>query len=352
MKADHLIIGQGIAGSLLARLLLRGGRSVLVIDDGHAGSSSRAAAGIINPVTGMRMVKSWMIDELIPAAQQVYGKIEQEADAQILFPCPVVDFFQTRDAEALFQSRSEQEPEYLSLPEDTGEWQQYFRYPYGVGQIAPAFYVQLRVLQQHVRGLLQAHHAYREEKFDQEQLQLTGQGVIYKDITAQNIVFCDGADGENNRWFGALPWSKDKGEAIIVSIPGLPRNRIYKYGLSIVPWQDGDLFWVGARHDWKYIDMQPTATFRQQVAGLLDSWLQLPYVIVDHLVARRPANVDRKPFLGFHPRYPQVGICNGFGGKGCSLAPYFVRSMVQHMVHGNALPAEVSISRFARILSR
>ena len=44
---DTLILGQGLAGSLLARLLIRAGQSVCVIDDGHTSSSSTVAAGLV-----------------------------------------------------------------------------------------------------------------------------------------------------------------------------------------------------------------------------------------------------------------------------------------------------------------
>ena len=56
---DFLIVGQGIAGSLLAWHLLRLGASIIVIDDNHAGAASLVAAGIINPISGIRMVPSW-----------------------------------------------------------------------------------------------------------------------------------------------------------------------------------------------------------------------------------------------------------------------------------------------------
>ena len=60
MKTDTLIIGQGISGTFLSWFLHKAGEEFLVIDDHKATASSHVAAGLINPVTGRRVVKVWM----------------------------------------------------------------------------------------------------------------------------------------------------------------------------------------------------------------------------------------------------------------------------------------------------
>ena len=52
MQVDFLIVGQGLAGSLLAKELLRRGRTVHVVDDRWKSSSSQVAAGLMTPLTG------------------------------------------------------------------------------------------------------------------------------------------------------------------------------------------------------------------------------------------------------------------------------------------------------------
>src|SRR5215203_7203668 len=75
MQVDYLIIGQGICGTMLSWFLHKEGKSFLVIDDNNENSSSKIAAGIINPVTGRRYVTTWMIDDLLSFAQQSYTEI-------------------------------------------------------------------------------------------------------------------------------------------------------------------------------------------------------------------------------------------------------------------------------------
>lgn len=102
MKVDVLIVGQGICGTFLSRELDRVGLSYIVIDEVQPHTASRAAAGLINPVTGRRFVKTWMIDELLPFMRKVY-------DGAMLRPVQVVDFFPTPQMRLAFVKRCEEE---------------------------------------------------------------------------------------------------------------------------------------------------------------------------------------------------------------------------------------------------
>jgi glycine/D-amino acid oxidase-like deaminating enzyme len=350
MNVDYLLVGQGISGTLLSRSLIKEGASVLVIDDGNASASSRVAGGVINPVTGKRLVKTWLIDELLPFALDTYTAIGQEMNTDIVSKCSILNMFPDLAARGLFEDRQGETSEYLHTV-DSEQLSPYFRFNYGAGAIDPCLLVAINKLLSSWRAYLMAGGMIREEQFTFADCLVENTGVNYKGINAKAVIFCDGAVCSDNPFFERLPWSKDKGEALIVSIPGLPADHIYNQGFSIVPWKD-DLFWVGATHDWKYTDMQSTAAFRASVEGLLNYWLKLPYKVMDHVVGRRPVNADRKPFVGMHPVHKSVGIFNGMGTKGCSVAPYFAAQFAAHLVHGSQLMPEVNVSRFARILSR
>ena len=73
MQIDYLIIGQGISGTFLSYYLQRENKSFLVIDNNFKSAPSRIAAGIINPVTGRRMVTVWMADEVLPFDKNAYN---------------------------------------------------------------------------------------------------------------------------------------------------------------------------------------------------------------------------------------------------------------------------------------
>ena len=81
--------------------------------------------------------------------------------------------------------------------------------------------------------------------------------------------------------------------------------------------------------------------------------LKLPFTIVDHLAALRPAvAVERRPFVGLHPFINQVGILNGMGTKGCSLAPYFAEQLALNITRQKPIDPLADISRFKRIIGQ
>jgi len=76
MEVDFLLIGQGLAGTVLSYRLLKIGKKVAVIDLPSANQSSRIAAGLYNPITGKKMVKTWNADLLFPEIEPLYSELE------------------------------------------------------------------------------------------------------------------------------------------------------------------------------------------------------------------------------------------------------------------------------------
>jgi len=352
MQLDYLIIGQGICGTFLSWNLLKEGKSVLVIDSANPYTASKVASGVINPVTGRRIVRTWMIEELLPFAWQAYTQFGEELNATLIQQCNVLDFHPTPQMHDAFVQRMSEEKDYLHAASNDEQWQKYFRYNYGIGEVNHCLLVDLKTMLHEWRKKLLHQNILLEETFDCSQLKIDElQNTIhYKNITAQKIIFCDGVTGFDNPYFKMLPYVRTKGEALIASIPGLPRTNIFKQGITIVPWKQ-DLFWIGSNYIWEYTDAQPTQTFRKKAEDQLNYWLKLPYTIIDHIASERPANIERRPFVGLHPLYKQVGVLNGMGTKGCSLAPYFAHQFAQYLSNQKPIDPLADIKRFTRILS-
>ena len=122
--------------------------------------------------------------------------------------------------------------------------------------------------------------------------------------------------------------------------------------MLLAPLAEPHRFWVGSSYQWEFEDQGPTASFYKQATSLLQQWLKVPFRVLSHRAAVRPATIERRPFVGLHPLYPNVGMLNGMGTKGTSLSPFFANQLVQHLVHGLPLTEEASIHRFSRILSK
>ena len=349
-EVDFLIVGQGLSGTFLSYFLLKAGKKVLVIDDGRSGTASKVASGVINPVTGRRIVRTWRIDELLPFALQTYQKLETEWGTSLVKQCSVLDFHPNLQMKDAFEKRLTEETEYLHTT-TAAPWSQYFNFHYDIGEISPCLLINIHELLTQWRARLGLTNSLLRETFAIDNSLVTDNTVVYKNIIAKKIIFCDGVAGVENLFFKNLPYAPNKGEAIIVQIDDLPKEHIYKQGLSIVPWKE-DLFWIGSSYEWNFTDDQPTSAFHDRVVQQLQFWLKLPFKVVDHLASIRPANMERRPFVGLHPNHPAVGILNGMGTKGCSLAPFFAKQMADLLTNETPVYPDADVKRFKRILER
>jgi len=351
MVVDYLIIGQGISGTWLSYYLQKANKSFIVIDNAQPNSASRVAAGIINPVTGRRIVKTWMIDELLSFLIPAYEELGNELNIKAIEKKSLIDFHPTPQMKIAFDERVKENADLLFHPDDQWQYQNIFNYDLGFGEVDPCYVVNLKEILPAWRKKLLSNNQLLEEDFEITELKQADAGINYKNIKAEKIFFCDGIHSSQNPFFKNLPFALNKGEAILIEATGIPSTHIFKKGMMLSSIQK-DLFWLGSNYLWEFPDDQPTEQFRKQTELLLRSWLKVPFKIVDHKASVRPANIGRLTFVGFHPTYKNVGILNGMGTKGCSLAPFFAKQLTDHLNSGNEILAEANIKRFTKILTR
>ena len=361
MEVDYIIVGQGLAGSFLSWKLINAGKSVIVIDDASPFAASKVASGVINPVTGRRIVSTWMIENLLPYSFEAYSAFGSDLGVSLISQKNILDFHPTQQMQLAFKDKIPVENNYLRSNEDENKWKVFFNFNYGVGEINPCYLIDVSLLISTWREKLINTNAFFEEVFINEELKIvssigneeTGEteSVEYRGIKAKKVIFCDGAKGVNTPWFKLLPYAKNKGEAVIVEIDGLPRNNIYKHGLSIVPWKENQ-WWIGSTYDWNFSDLNPTAIFRIKAEQTLRQLVKLPYRVINHIATERPANLERRPFVGLHPLHNSIGILNGMGTKGCSLVPYFSHELTEHLINNSPINPLADVQRFRKVLSR
>jgi hypothetical protein len=317
----------------------------------------------------------------VPSAKEAYRQIGETLGGSFMEPVSVVDFFPTPQMRIAFLERYAEDPQYLQLPVDEHGWDECFRYDLGYGLISPCYLVDLPGLLAAGRRWMQERGVLLEERFELEELVVdggektrkrlileepamsVGSRVRYRDIEAGRVIFCDGIESFGGPYFSRLPFAPNKGEALIVEIPGLEGiiraaagagdggSMIFKKGISLAPWRDG-CYWVGSSYEWSFEHREPTEAFRMRMEGVLKEWLKLPFRTVQHIASVRPATLERRPFVGFHPVHTAVGILNGMGTKGCSLAPYFAHQLVQNITIGSAIRPDADVRRFSKVLSR
>lgn len=351
MHTQVLIIGQGICGSLLSWFLEERGYSFMVVDENDPSSASRISTGIINPVSGRLREPAWMIGDVMPFASQVYTEIGRRFNTSFITQLPLADFFPSPQMRLSFTEQAAKGHTYLRWPENEYGLDEYINQSFGYGLIDPCYVVQMGRFIQQWREHLVINNRLIEAKLETPGTDLLKQAQEQLGITAEQIIFCDGAATAISPLFGLLPFALNKGETLTVRIPGLPQQHIYKRTFSLSPAGEEHFYW-GASYVWNTTDPQPTTAFREQAEAQLKHFVKLSFTVEDHRAAFRPATVERRPFAGFHPLYPETSLLNGMGSKGASLAPWFAKQMADLICDHKPVQPEVNIERFRRILSR
>ena len=77
-KLDYIVIGQGIAGTTIAWWLNFNKKQFYILNDEKKNTSSSAALGIYNPITGRNSVKTWNAEILFKELEKFYSKVEKK----------------------------------------------------------------------------------------------------------------------------------------------------------------------------------------------------------------------------------------------------------------------------------
>jgi glycine/D-amino acid oxidase-like deaminating enzyme len=343
---DYIIVGQGLAGSILAWKLIEVGQSVLVINNSATNQASHIAAGIYNPITGRNLVKTWLADQIFPALVAFYTHMEAALSIRILYPTPIWRPFVSEQEKIDYHIRMKATGDqhmhtFFNKPLE----EKMLAAPHGGAVIQQAGYVDLPVFLKAMRAYLQARGSYMETDFHYQDVTLTDT-VSYQHISAKKLIFCEGSQAVNNPFFKQLPFRLVKGELLTVQLPQ-PIDHIYARSGFVVPRPHGQAV-LGATYHWDTLDTLPTALAKEEIEEKVSKFFLLPYQLISQQAGIRPATFDRRPFIGSHPTYPQVAILNGLGSKGVSLAPYLVDEFVQHLLYGKALHPEVRLDRYQK----
>lgn len=340
---DYLIIGQGLCGSILADKLIQRGRSVAIIDNGRLTSSSIIAAGIMNPITGRRFVKSWMYDEISVSAINYYRS--RYDNLNVLRSLPIYRILKNSGEENDWLGRSEQIgwASYMDhLEEQTVQGLKVMCTSIG---LIKAHTIQINLILDKIKNDIISNEIYLVENFEFEELRRVDKFWNYKSISASKIVFCEGSHISSNPYFDYLPMVPAKGELLVIKSEHLSDDKIIKTDLMIVPLHD-DYFWVGATYQWDFNHDLPSENQYNTLLDRLNNLLDHPFKIIHHSAAIRPTVKDRRPLLGCHQAYKDLYLFNGVGTKGTSLAPYFADHLISYIEEGQGLIPEVNINRF------
>jgi len=343
---DFLIIGQGLAGSLLAWELIQRGCKVVIVDNGRE-NASQVAAGLINPITGMRFVKSADVDTLLPTAKHCYSQLADFFQQDFYIEKPMRRFFRS-NSEFTNAHKRLSNPDYQAYLGDIqqpGKAIDNLATPFGFLEQRQTGYLLTRPLLSCLKAFFIANDSYRQADFDYRDIQLQP-SLLWQDIAPKQIIFCEGYQATQNHWFCWLPFHPVKGEILTLQHQTELPDRILNYGNWLIPLNAHQIR-IGATFDRENLDTQAT---EQGKNDLLNALSQVSpdltqAMLISHQANIRPCTQDRQPFIGLHPQHKQLAIFNGFGAKGSLQIPWYSRHFADALLNGAPLPHSSNIQR-------
>ncbi|MCB0271811.1 MAG: FAD-binding oxidoreductase [Bdellovibrionales bacterium] len=327
---DVIIIGQGLAGSLLAHALLKKNQNVLVIDDDHHSSSSIVAAGLINPVTGFRPNVTEHFDTYLLSAQNMYGDLEKHFQGNFLFSYPQIRIYDSTE-----QAQKWKEAQNTFVTDFVPATKQH---PFGACLVTQSYVVNTTLILQKTKEMLQIQNRLRHMKIDYADIKLQKDAILFQNFVAKKIVFCEGYKVLFNPFFSHLTMNPAKGELLTLQLNDLD-PKIYNWGKWLVP-KPNQTFILGSSFDRETLDERPTSKGKNDLLSAFKKVLPTQEVeILSHKAGVRPATLSRKPFVEAHPEHKNMYCFNGFGSKGCLMMPYYIEKLTSHIIDNT--PMEV-----------
>lgn len=349
---ESLVIGLGIAGVNLCHQLEKAGRSFLVIDRCPANSASLIGGGIYNPIALKRKILSWRVDEFFPELVKTYRSLETQLDASFLhhdFPIlkPISSEHEiTEWQQAINEKRLLPYVDEASTDPPKGPFHHNVT---GSVTIKKSGFLRMRKLLLAYRKYLSEKGLLVEEKFDHDLLEIGSSKVVYKDISADRILFSEGRFISENPYFNWVPFKPTKGQMLTVRVDStLTPDRIYNQQFLLFPTEEENVFRLGATYDWDNLDEIPTKEATEELLQKVRKALNVDLEVLEEKAAVRPTVIDRRPTIGSHPEHDNLFLFNGMGTKGVMLAPFFAKQLVEHIYNGKPIDAEVDLRRFLR----
>jgi len=310
-----IIVGGGLAGSLLAWSLIQKGIAVCIYADDKA-CASRVAAGLINPVTGQRFVLAEHIPEMLAFALPFYRNIEQQLQISCFHETPMKRIFS-----------SEKELENCKKRLINTNYQHFLQKQVLPKELNAEFggISQTQTAWLDTNVLLDALHAYFEQH------NCINYATYSEDMSHHDVIYCQGYHSQANPLFSWLPMQASHGEIITCKTKFSLQNYIINKSKWLLPLSEHQCR-IGATYDTSIHTPTLQASSKQQLlreANLFFSQTHT-FEVVEHQAGIRPTTLDKQPFIGTHPQHKNLAIFNGFGSKGSLMIPWYANKFIHH----------------------
>lgn len=345
MQTDYIVVGLGLAGLAFTKQLEKNKKSFLVFED-NSQNSSTVAGGVYNPIVLKRFTPVWNAAEQLQVALPFYKDYEIQFNKKYDYPIAIYRVFKSIEEQNNWFAACDNPA--LSNFMDTKlikEKHEGVLANFGYGKLLNTGRIDTKMLLEDYRNYLLQGKLIRNESFQYQTLKINENNVEYNGITASKIVFCEGFGLKNNPFFNKMPMQEAKGELITIHAPKLNADFLIKSAVFVLP-LGGHLYKVGATFNWKDKTQLPTEEGKNELTAKLETFITVPYQIIEQEAGIRPTVKDRRPLVGIHPKYKNLAVLNGLGTRGVMIAPTAAKALYDYIENGIPLDKEISIERF------
>jgi glycine oxidase len=244
-----LIVGAGLAGTLMAWELEKRGVEFEVWDNG-ASSASKVAAGMYNPLSFKRLVEVWNATPHIEAMHKTYCELQEFLGIKALHPTPIIRIFPNEQYRNLWQKRFDtghDVAKWISQPHSPEEAPVGVIAPYGFGVVKDAGWVDVTLLICAMRVHLEKEGRFHVKSWD-----------MSMPHNFDTIIDCRGVGAKEDLATEGIKLAADHGEVLTLKSDNLTTdgniiNRV-KWLLPVAP----QTFKLGATYEWNITDSKPT----------------------------------------------------------------------------------------------
>lgn len=333
----YIIIGQGLAGTMLSMQMTEANIKHLVVDKETLSASSKIAAGLANPIVLKRL--KWVKDaELFtPALNSFYKGWEKKLKTRFWHPITLNHIF--HDTEEVNHWMEKSDANYFknhlgSVKRNSSE---HITAPYGIGELHGINWLNTSHFLSAYRKYLETRKQYLSITLnDSPEAKLKNIG-----ITADTVIYCTGH--LLRKQFPALEkcFTPTRGEVIVLNNTEI--HQAWHKAIFALPIGNGKVK-IGASYAHDVLEDISSEEGKSFLIQKLKQFYSGPYTILSHKGGVRPNISDRKPILGQVKQ--NTYVFNGMGSRGVLMLPYLGELMLKHLQGADTIPSRWNLERF------
>lgn len=326
-KINTVVVGQGIAGSLLAFMLHQKNIPFLLIDQSSQSTASQIAAGMFTPLSGKRKTIHPLSLQQIPFAINIYKEISKLIGYNILHLTNIYQLFDSVEEQSQLQSKY-LEPSFAPYVKSISKYLPGTNNNNGAYEVTHSGWVNCEYWMRYFKIWLKNNGRLLEAKFVYPDLQINEDKMEYNGIEFINIFFCEGYKAISNPFFNEII-IPCKGDVLTITSDHFTTNQIIKKnGIYLVPFESNS-FKAGATYQWNNDSETPEEASKLLIEGELKNMLFHPFQVIKHQSAIRPTTQNREVIIKQHQYHKGMYMFNGLGTKGVLQGPWWADRIVK-----------------------